>query len=170
MYYLAVRQFVRSLKNLDALLEKAQQSATARNFDVNNFLSLRLYPDMLPVVAQVRIACDTAKFAAAALAGKENPKHEDSETTVEELRGRIAKCVAFLDTFREEDFARTTPETVCKLARPEGKGLKAEEFLFGRQIPNFYFHVVTAYDILRHGGVTIGKTDYLGSLNLVDAK
>jgi hypothetical protein len=169
MYYLAVRQFVRTLKNLDALLEKAQQSAKDRNFDVNNFVSMRLYPDMLPFVNQVRIACDSAKFAAAALAGKDNPKHEDTETTFEELRGRIAKCVAFLDTFRAEDFARTTPDTICKLARPEGKGLKAEEFLFGRQIPNFYFHVVTAYDILRHGGVAIGKNDYLGPLNLVDA-
>lgn len=169
MYYLAVRQFARSLKNLDALLEKAQQSAKTRNFDVNNFISARLYPDMLPFAAQIRIACDTAKFAAAGLAGKENPKHEDNETTVEDLRGRIAKCVSFLDSFRAEDFSRTTPETVCKLARPEGKGLKAEEFLFGRQLPNFYFHVVTAYDILRQGGVTIGKTDYLGSLNLVDA-
>jgi len=170
MYYLAVRQFVRSLKNLDALLEKAQESAKARNFDVNNFCSMRLYPDMLPFMAQIRIACDTAKGTASALAGKDNPKHEDNETTVEQLRGRIAKCVAFLDTFRAEDFSRTTPETVCKLARPEGKGLKAEEFLVGRQIPNFYFHVVTAYDILRQGGVSLGKSDYLGALDLVDAK
>ena len=169
MYYLAVRQFVRSLKNLDALLEKAQQSAKARNFDVNNFCSMRLYPDMLPFVAQIRIACDTAKGTAAALAGKDNVKHEDNETTVEELRGRIGKCVAFLDTFRAEDFARTTPETVCKLGYPQGKGLKAEEFLFGRQLPNFYFHVVTAYDILRQGGVDLGKGDYLGSLDLIDA-
>lgn len=169
MYYLAIRQLARSLKNLDALLDKAQQSAKARSFDVNNFCSMRLFPDMLPFVAQVRIACDTAKLTAAALSGKANPRHEDTETTVEELRGRIAKCVAFLDSFRAEDFASTTAETVCKLTRPEGKGLKAEEFLFARQLPNFYFHVVTAYDILRHGGVTLGKADYLGALDLVDA-
>jgi hypothetical protein len=169
MYYLAIRQFARSLKNLDGFLEKAQAHAKARNFDVNNFMAMRLAPDMLPFAAQVRIACDNAKAAAANLSGKDNPKHEDSETSVEELRGRIAKCIAFLDGFRAEDFAKTTPETICKLTHPKGKGLKADEYLFGRQFPNFYFHVATAYGLLRHGGVELGKTDYLGALNLVDA-
>jgi hypothetical protein len=169
MYYLAIRQFARSLKNLDGLLEKAQAHAKARNFEVNNFMTMRLAPDMLPFAAQVRIACDNAKSAAANLSGKEAPKHEDSETTVEELRGRIAKCVAYLDTFRAEDFARTTPDTLCKLTYPKGKALKADEYLLGRQFPNFYFHVATAYDLLRHGGVEVGKNDYLGALNLIDA-
>ena len=168
MYHFAIRQFARSLKNLDGFLEKAQAHAKARNFDVNNFMGLRLAPDMLPFSAQVRIACDNAKAAAANLSGKENPKHEDNETTVEELRGRIAKCLAYLETFRAEDFARTTPETVCKLTHPKGKGLKADEYLFGRQFPNFYFHVTTAYDLLRHGGVELGKNDYLAGLNLID--
>ena len=169
MYYLAIRQFARSLKNLDAFLDKAQQHAKARNFDVNNFCSARLYPDMLPFLAQVRIACDIAKTAAATLAGKDAPKHEDNETTVEDLRARIAKCVAYLDTFRAEDFSRTTPETICKLSYPKGKALKADEFLMARQIPNFFFHVTTAYDLLRQGGVELGKNDYFGSLNLFDA-
>jgi hypothetical protein len=167
MYYLAIRQFARSLKNLDAVLEKTIKHAEARKFDVNNFLQARLYPDMLPFVQQVRIACDNAKAAAANLAGKEAPKHEDNETTVAELRGRIGKCLAYLDTFTAADFERTTGTTLIKF-RP-GKALPAEEYLFARQLPNFYFHVVTAYDLLRHGGVEIGKADYLGPLGIVEA-
>jgi uncharacterized protein len=166
MYYLAIGQFARSLKNLDGVLDKAIKHAEARKFDVNNFMSARLYPDMLPFAAQVRIACDNAKAAAANLAGKEAPKHEDNETTVAELRGRISKCLAYLETFTAADFARTTAQTLIKF-RP-GKALVAEEYLFNRQLPNFYFHVVTAYDLLRHGGVELGKSDYLGHLNIVD--
>ena len=169
MYYLAVRQFARTLKNLDAVLEKAQSYAKARNFDPNNFLTERLHPDMLPFITQVRIACDNAKSAAALLSSKVPPAHEDNEKTFEELRGRVAKCLAYLDTFTAQDFERTTPQLIVKLARPTGKGLHADEYLFARQIPNFYFHVTTAYDILRSGGVEIGKSDYLGPLNLVDA-
>jgi hypothetical protein len=169
MYYLAIRQFARTLKNLDAILDKAQRQAQAKKFDVNNFCTARLFPDMLPFLVQIRIACDHAKTAAALLSGKEPPRHEDNEKTFEELRGRIAKCLAYLDTFTPKDFEKTTAQTVVKLARPEGKGLNAEEYLFGRQIPNFYFHVTTAYALLRQGGVEVGKTDFLGSLNLIDA-
>ena len=168
MYYLAIRQFARTLKNLDAILEKAQKHAETKKFDVNNFCTARLAPDMLPFVAQIRIACDQAKNAAANLSGKEAPKHEDNETTVEQLRGRIAKCLAYLNTFTAQDFEKTRPDTVCKLAYPAGKALQADEYLLARQIPNFYFHVTTAYDILRAGGVEIGKGDYLGTLNLID--
>jgi hypothetical protein len=169
MYHLAIRQFARSLKNLDAVLDKATAYAAARKFDVNNFCSARLAPDMLPFLAQVRIACDNAKAAAALLSGKEAPRHEDNETTVAELRGRIAKCLAYLETFTAADFERTNAQTVVKLTNPKGKALHAEEYLFVRQIPNFYFHVVTAYAILRHGGVDLGKADYLGPLPVFDA-
>jgi uncharacterized protein len=168
-YHLAVRQLERSLKNLDAVLDKATKHAEARKFDVNNFLSMRLFPDMLPFVAQIRIACDSAKSTAANLAGKEAPRHEDTETTMEELRARIAKVLAYLATFTAADFERTTPNTLMKIPNPPGKALGADEYLFGRQIPNFYFHVTTAYDLLRHGGVELSKRDYLGPLNLVDA-
>src|SRR5215467_2559755 len=113
--YPIVRQLARTLRNLDAVLDKATKHAEARKFDVNNFLTARLFPDMLPFVQQVRIACDHAKSAAANLAGKEPPKHEDNETTVAELRGRIAKCLAYLDTLTEADFARTKPDTLIKL-------------------------------------------------------
>src|SRR5689334_13585412 len=155
MYYLAIRQFARTLRNLDAVLGKAISYAQARKFDVNNFCSARLAPDMLPFVSQIRIACDHAKSAAANLSGKEPPKHEDNEKTMEELRGRIAKCLAYLDTFTAADFAKTTAETQVKLARPPGATLGADEYLLGRQIPNFFFHVTTAYALLRAGGVEI---------------
>ena len=102
MYYLVVRQFARTLKNLDAVLEKAQAHAKARKFDPNNYLTERMYPDMLPFVTQVRIACDNAKSAASLLSGKDAPVHEDNEKTFEELRGRIGKCLAYLDTFTEQ--------------------------------------------------------------------
>jgi hypothetical protein len=169
MYYLVVRQFARTLKNLDAILEKTQGYARTRNFDANNLLTERLFPDMLPFASQIRIACDHAKSAASSLAGKDAPKHEDNEKTFEELRGRIAKCVAYLDTFTAQDFERTKPEQIIKLARQPGKGLHADEYLFARQIPNFFFHATTAYALLRRAGVEVGKSDYLGPLNVVDA-
>ena len=169
MYYLAVRQFARTLKNLDVILGKAEAYAQSRGFDANNFVSARLAPDMLPLVVQVRIACDNAKAAAAGLSGKTAPKHEDNETKLEELRARIGKCLSFIDSVSEADFAKTNADTIVPIPYPPGKALRAEEYLFARQIPNFYFHVTTAYDILRNGGVPVGKTDYLGELSLLDA-
>ena len=168
-YFLAVRQMMRSLKVLDSILGKAVSYAEARKFDVNNFCTARLFPDMLPFVAQIRIACDTAKATAANLSGKEAPRHEDTETTVEQLRGRIAKCLGYLETFSASDFQRVTPDMLVKIPNPPGKALAAEEYLFARQIPNFYFHVTTAYNMLRHGGVELGKRDFLGPLKFVDA-
>lgn len=169
MYYLAIRQFARTLKNLDSVLIKADDYAMSRGFDADNFVSARLAPDMLPLVAQVRIACDNAKSAAANLSQKPAPKHDDNETTFDELRARIAKCLSFIDGLSEADFAKTSADTVIPLVYPAGKALRAEEYLFARQIPNFYFHIVTAYDILRQGGVPLGKSDYLGELDLIDA-
>ena len=169
MYYLTIRQFARTLRNLDAVLGKAQLYAQTRKFDVNNFCTMRLFPDMLPFIVQIRVACDHAKGTAAALAGKQPPKHEDTETTFEELRARIGKCLAYVDTLTQKDFEQTTPQTIVKVAYPAGKAMHADEFLFGRQIPNFYFHVVTAYAILRHGGVEVGKADYLGPLEILDS-
>ena len=129
MYHLVVRQFAFTLRNLENIMGKAQAYAATRKFDVNNFCTMRLFPDMLPFTAQIRIACDHAKNAAAFLSGQEPPKHEDNETTFEELRGRIAKCLAFLDSISAQDFARTTSETVIKLPRPPGKGLRADDYL-----------------------------------------
>jgi hypothetical protein len=168
MYHQAIQQFARTLRNLDAVLVKAQAYAKARDFDANNFLTARLAPDMLPFVRQVRIACDHAKSAAQALSGKELPKHEDNEASLEELRGRIAKCLAVLDGLSAADFAATKPDTIVKIPNRPGKGMRAHDFLWHRQIPNFYFHATTAYDLLRAGGVEIGKSDFLGALDIID--
>jgi hypothetical protein len=168
MYYLAIRQFARSLKNLDAILGKAVSYADARKFDVNNFVTTRLFPDMLPFASQVRIATDMAKAAAANLGGKEAPKFEDNEKTIEELRARVRKCISFLESFTASDFEKVSAKTIVKIPFPQGKALHAEEYLFGRQIPHFFFHITTAYNLLRHGGVELGKGDYIGSLELLD--
>src|SRR6476646_4039862 len=112
--YPVIQQFSRTLKNLDAVLDKATKHAEARKFDVNNFLTARLYPDMPPFVAQVRIACDQAKSAAANLSGKEAPKHEDTETTMADVRARIGKCLALLDTFTADDFKSVKPDTMIR--------------------------------------------------------
>lgn len=168
MYHLAIRQFARTLKNLDAIIGKAVAYAETRKFDVNNFVGERLFPDMLPFAAQVRIATDMAKAAAANLSGKEAPKFEDNEKTVEELRARIRKCISYLEGFSAADFEKVSPKTVIKVPFPQGKALYADEYLLGRQIPNFFFHVATAYNLLRQGGVDIGKLDFIGSLDLLD--
>ena len=167
-YYLVIRQMARTLKNLDGVLDKAMKQAEARKYDVNNFCQARLFPDMLPFVAQIRIACDHAKSAAANLAGKEPPRHEDNETTVADLRARIAKCLAYLDTLTASDFEKTKPDTLIRLPNRPGKAIPAEEYLLARQLPNFFFHATTAYDLLRHGGIEIGKSDFLGPLGFID--
>ena len=168
MYFLAIQQFKRSLRQLDSILGKAEAHAKSRGWDPSNFLTSKLAPDMLPFVRQIRIACDTAKNAGAALAGQDPPKHEDNEQTFEELHGRIAKCLTFLDSLTPASFEATRGDTVVKMPNKPGKGMKADDFLWVRQIPNFYFHVTTAYDILRNGGVDVGKTDYLGKYELLD--
>jgi hypothetical protein len=156
------------LKNLDVIIGKAVSHAEARKFDVNNFCTARLIVDMLPFTAQVNIATDMAKAAAAALSGKEAPKFDDKETTIEQLRARIGRCVAYLDGFTASDFEKVTSKTIVKIPYPAGKALNADEYLFGRQVPNFFFHVTTAYNLLRQGGVEVGKNDFIGSLNLLD--
>jgi hypothetical protein len=168
MYHQAIQQFARTLRNLDAILGKAEAHAKSRNFDVNNFMTARLAPDMLPFVRQIRIACDHAKSAAQALSGKELPKHEDNEATFEDLHGRIAKCLGVIEGLQASDFEATKPDTIVKLPNRPGKGMRAGDYLWRRQIPNFYFHVTTAYALLRAGGVEIGKTDFLGPLDIID--
>lgn len=169
MYFQAVRQFINTLKAVDSWLTKAERYADARKFDVNNFCSARLAPDMLPLIVQVRIACDHAKGLAASLAGQTPPKHEDNETNFAELHARIAKCTAYLESLAVSDFEQTNSKTTIKVTYPAGKAMTADDFLWSRQVPNFYFHVTTIYALLRHGGVDLGKVDYLGTVNLFDA-
>ncbi|HVZ73708.1 MAG TPA: DUF1993 domain-containing protein [Polyangia bacterium] len=168
MYHKAIQQFARTLRQLDGVLEKAEAHARARGWDSSHFLTSKLAPDMFSLVRQVRIGCDHAKFTAAALSGTDAPKHEDNEQSVPELRARIEKCVAYLEGFKEADFAKTKGDQVIKMPNRPGKGMKADEYLWIRQIPNFFFHVTTAYDIIRAAGVEIGKTDFIGKTDIQD--
>jgi hypothetical protein len=124
---------------------------------------------MLPLVSQVRIACDQAKSLAANLAGRSAPRHEDNEANFAELHGRIAKCLEFLETFKPSEFEQTHAKTLVKVAYPPGKAMLADDFLWARQVPNFYFHVNMTYALLRAGGVDLGKAEYLGSIHMQDA-
>lgn len=160
-----VLEMKKLLKNLDGWLEKSVASATLRKFDPNVLLQSRLAPDMFPLLRQIQSACDQAKFAAARTTGKDPPPHADTEQTVDELRGRIAAVVAYLDEFRSADFDGAETRTLS-LPRWEGKSTTAAEYFVEYVMPNFFFHFTTAYAILRHNGVDLGKRDYLGPLPL----
>ncbi len=168
MYADLVSQFAKTLASLDAILAKAEAHATVRGFPVDNFVGMRLAPDMLPFWRQVTIACDAAKAGAAAWAQVDAPKFEDNETTVAELRARIAKTIAFLDSIPADAYAKTQNDTIVKIAFPPGKAMFARDAALSRSVPNFFFHATTAYAILRGGGVPIGKMDFLGELKLFD--
>lgn len=163
MYQASAPRFVNILTNLSAILDKAQAHAEAKKFDPAVLTTDRLYPDMLPMARQVQIACDGAKGAVARLAGVEIPKHDDTEQTFAELKGRIAKTIAFVESIKPAQLESTEDkEIVLKLGGKETK-FNGMQFLLGHALPNFYFHVVTAYGILRHNGVEIGKRDYIGN-------
>lgn len=160
-----VPQFSKMLKNLDTWLVKAGEHAKTKKFEVDVLANARLAPDQYPLVKQVQAACDSAKFAAAYLSGKEAPKHEDNETTVAQLRERIQKCAAFLETVTAKDFDGAEERKVAP-AWLQGKWMRADQYMAQAALPNFYFHVTTAYEILRHNGVELGKMDFMGSLPL----
>lgn len=162
MYFATIQQFHKVLGNLEAILEKAMHHAEKRSFDANNFVGMRLTPDMFPLSRQIQIATDFVRNSAASLAGKEAPKMEDNETTLTQLRDRIRNTRTYLATFKEADFAAAA-ERKIKVPNPPGQAMMAEVHLIQRVIPNFYFHVTTAYALLRQGGVDIGKADYLGT-------
>ena len=163
MYQASVPRFINMLNNLSAILDKAQAHAEARKFDPAVLTTGRLFPDMLPMARQVQIACDGAKGAVARLAGAEIPKHEDTEQTFAELKARIAKTIAFVQSLKPAQLEGTEDkEIVLKLGAKEVR-FNGMQYLLGHALPNFYFHVVIAYDILRHNGVEIGKRDYLGN-------
>jgi len=162
-YHETILQMRNSLINLQSFIARAEEHATALKFDPDNYLAMRLFPNMLPFSAQLRIACDISKFAAAYLSGKTPPVHEDTEKTLVEYKERIQKVIDYLATFSEADFADAATRQVSP-ANFKGKYMTGHDYLVRRQVPNFYFHIVTAYDLLRHGGVPLGKTDFLGEL------
>jgi hypothetical protein len=165
--YAAHLEQKKMIANLEAWLEKGIAYAKAKSFDPAVLLHARLAPDQFALIQQIQSACDGAKFTAARLAAKEPPKDPDTEKTLDEIRARIDKCKKYLDTFKESDFAGAEARVV-PLGFMPGKGLAAADYLFDLQLPNFFFHITTAYAILRHNGVDLGKTDFLGSLNLKD--
>lgn len=163
MYQASVPRFVNTLNNLSAILDKAQAHADAKKIDVLALTSFRLYPDMLPMTRQVQIACDSAKGAVARLAGVEIPKHEDTEQTLAELKARIAKTVAFMQTIKAAQVDGTEDKDIVIKTRGKDTTFKGMTYLLGFAYPNFYFHVTTAYNMLRHNGLEIGKWDFLGT-------
>lgn len=162
-YELTVPQFIKMLNVLNSLLDRGAQYAETKKFDVEVLLNSRLAPDQFNLIRQVQIACDTAKFGVARLTGKDAPSHPDTEKTLPELKARIESTISFLESFKESDFAGAEERLITN-PRWEGKSLVGKDFLIQYLLPNFYFHIVTAYSILRHNGVDIGKKDYLGKL------
>lgn len=163
MYQASVPRFINILGNLSAILDKTQAHVDAKKLDETALTGFRLYPDMLPMARQVMIVTDTAKGLAARLAGVEIPVYEDTEKTLAELKARIAKTVAYLQSFQPAQIDGTEDkEIVIKRGEKETR-YTGMQFLLGHALPNFYFHVTTTYAILRHNGVEIGKRDYLGN-------
>jgi hypothetical protein len=143
-------------------MDKAEERAKARGFEVDVLAQARLAPDQYGFVRQVQSACDQAKYAAAYLGGKPAPSHPDTEQTFAELRQRIDKCRNFLGTVQKEDLAGADER---KVAPPwlGGRWLRGHDYLVHMAVPNFFFHATMAYAILRHNGVELGKMDYIGS-------
>ena len=163
MYQASAPRFVNILKNLSAILDKAQAYADAKKIDPTVLTSSRLYPDMFTMARQVQSACDSAKGAVARLAGVEIPKHEDTEQTLAELKARIAKTIDFIDSVKAGQIDGSEDKPIVLKIRGQEVKYTGMQYLLGFAHPNFYFHVTTAYDILRHNGVEIGKRDYIGN-------
>lgn len=163
MYQASVPRFVNILGNLSNIIDKAQAYIEANKIDDFTLTSFRLFPDMLPMSKQVQIACDTAKGAVARLAGLDIPVFADNEKTLVELKARIAKTVAFIQTVTPGQIDGTEDKAIVLKRGDKETHYKGMQFLLGHAIPNIYFHVTTAYDILRHNGIPIGKRDYLGN-------
>ncbi|MDZ4663052.1 MAG: DUF1993 domain-containing protein [Pseudomonadota bacterium] len=163
LYEITIPQHIKMLKNLSAILDKSAQYAEAKKFEMEVLLQARLAPDQFNLVKQIQITCDTAKLCAARLTGIDAPVHPDTEKSLPELRARIASVVSFLETLTAKDFLESEGRRISQ-PRWEGKYLTGEEFAFQHAIPNFYFHMATAYSILRHNGVDVGKKDYLGKM------
>ena len=168
MYYQMISHCTQILKNLETWLDKAEQLAAAKKFDVGVLMTDRLAPDMKPLIYQVQSACDYVKAAAAWLSGQTPPQHEDNEQTIDELRARIRKTVAFAESVKEAQYAGASERKVS-LSWAPGKVLGGEDYLLQMTIPNTFFHMAMAYAILRHNGVDVGKMDFLGPINWVDA-
>ena len=162
MYQASVPVFARALVNLAVILEKAAAHAEARKIDPAVLIGYRLYPDMLPFARQIQIATDGAKGGVARLAGIEPPKFEDNEATIADLTARLRKTVAYLETIKPDQIDGSEDKTVTWKTQTTTRTMQGMPYLLNHVTPNVYFHVTTAYAILRHCGVEIGKQDFLG--------
>jgi len=165
MHQASAPRFARMLRNLSAILAKAQAHAEAKKLDAAALTGDRLFPDMFPLTRQVQIACDQAKGAVARLAGMEPPKHEDTEQTFADLQARIARTLEFVESIKADRIDGAEGREVVLKQRAGELRLKGLDYLFSHAYPNFYFHVTTAYNILRHNGVELGKKDFVGSFS-----
>ena len=162
-----ISQFAKMLGNLDRWLEAGRAFAEEKKFDPEVLLQARLAPDQYDLVRQVQAACDAAKYAAAYLSGQQAPSHPDTEKTLAELRARIRTCIQYVESVKAPAYAggadrRVSPPWL------QGKWFRGGDYLGQLAVPNFYFHVTTAYAILRHNGVPLGKMDYIGSMPVHD--
>ena len=164
MHSASVPIFVRMLGNLTTWLDKAEAHATARKFETSVYLAARLAPDMLPFTKQIQFACDAAKFGVARLASVEAPKFDDIEVSIAELRERIRKTVAFVQSVPAAQVDGTEDKDVIVPRRDGQITLKGEFYLKHFVLPNFYFHLTTAYALLRQDGVALVKGDFLGAM------
>jgi hypothetical protein len=162
MYQASVPPAIQTLRALKAILGKAQAHCDARKIDPNAFLQSRLFPDMFPLTRQVQIACDMAKGAAARLAGADVPSWADTETTFAELQARVDQTIAYLASFSAEQIDGSEARPISIPLRDRTVEFDGQTYLTTWVLPNFHFHVTTAYNLLRHGGVEIGKRDFLG--------
>ena len=162
MYEISIPVMKRFLTNLDNVLRKGSAHADEKKIDHSVFLTARLYPNMFPLTRQVQIASDAAKGCGARLAGLEIPKFEDTETTFDDLHTRIAKTIAFLDSIKPEQLSDSESKPVHITAGKHELDFTGQTYLSNFALPNLFFHITTAYDILRHNGVEVGKMDYLG--------
>jgi hypothetical protein len=162
MYQASVPVYLTMLKALSHVLAKGEAHAAEKAIDPRSLIEARLAPDMYPLSRQVQIASDNAKGATSRLAGREIPKFEDTETTFPELQARIAKTVDLLKGFAPADFDGAEERTIVIPSRQGELTFTGTQYLLHFALPNFYFHVTTAYDILRHNGVALGKSDYFG--------
>lgn len=162
LYDASIPVFRQMLSSLSTLLDKAEAHAKAKNFDVGNILTGRLAPDMLHLTRQIQIASDGAKGGAARLAGIDIPKYEDNEVSIADLKGRINKTVEFLNSIAREKIDGQEARDISIPLRDRTLQMKGQQYLLHWVLPNFFFHVTTAYNLLRHNGVEIGKADFLG--------
>jgi hypothetical protein len=165
MFFQMFGEMKKILGQMTTWLDAADAHAKEKKFESSTFLAFRLAPDQLAFARQVQIACDTTKMGASRLTGKEAPSQPDTEATTDELRARIKSAIAYLDGFNAKDFDGAATRVVTT-PRWEGKVMTGQDYFLEHVTPNFFFHAATAYSILRHNGVNIGKKDYLGPLTL----